>query len=139
MVAKTKPATKKPSGKKPPARSPNYAAVFTALRKLLTPYEGKLVAKTPNRQYYCLESHEPTNKGRPMFFAAVRAGKNYVSYHLMPVYGCRELLNGVSPELMKRMQGKACFNFTAVDERLFGELARLTKAGYDKFKSLKYL
>ena len=74
-----------------------------------------------------------------MFFAAVRAGKNYVSYHLMPVYGCRDLLNVVSPELMKRMQGKACFNFTAVDERLFGELARLTKAGYEKFKSLKYL
>ncbi|MBZ5532448.1 MAG: hypothetical protein LAO20_13540 [Acidobacteriia bacterium] len=139
MVAKTKPATKKPSGKKPPAKSTDHAAVFTALRELLTPYEGKLAAKTPNPKYYCLESHEPRYKGRPMFFAAVRAGKNYVSYHLMPVYGCRDLLNGVSPELMKRMQGKACFNFTAVDERLFGELARLTKAGYEKFKSLKYL
>ena len=38
MVAKTKPATKKPSGKKPPAKSTDHAAVFTALRELLTPY-----------------------------------------------------------------------------------------------------
>jgi hypothetical protein len=138
MVAKKKTKSKS-SSKKPAAKSTNHDAVFTSLRELLTPYEGRLAAKTPNRLYYYLESHEPRYKGRPVFFAAVRAGKNYVSFHLMPVYGCPELLKGISPELKKRMQGKACFNFTAMDERLFAELARLTKAGYDKFKSLKYL
>ena len=30
------------------------------------------------------------------------------------------------PELRRRMQGKACFNFTRVDEALFAELATLT-------------
>jgi hypothetical protein len=33
----------------------------------------------------------------------------------------------MSPALKKRMQGKACFNFTAVDEALFKELAALTR------------
>ena len=35
----------------------------------------------------------------------------------MPVYGLPELLADISPELRRRMQGKACFNFTRVDER----------------------
>jgi len=26
------------------------------------------------------------HKGKPVWFAAIRMGKNYVSYHLMPVY-----------------------------------------------------
>jgi hypothetical protein len=134
----TKPA-RKGAGKSAAASTGSFAPVFAALRGLFTPYEGKLAARTPTPQYVYLESHEPRYKGRPMFFAAVRTGKNYVSYHLMPVYGCPELLEGASPELMKRMQGKACFNFTSVDERLFAELAQLTQAGYDKFKSLKYL
>lgn len=37
------------------------------------------------------------------------------------------------------MQGKACFNFTTVAPEIFAELARLTQAGFEKFKSLKYL
>ena len=133
-------AVKKRSPKAAPAvRAKDHSAVFTALCALLQPYEGRLALRTPNPQYYYLESREPTYRGRPMFFAAVRAGNNYVSFHLMPVYGCCELLDGVSADLKKRMQGKACFNFTTVDEGLFAELDRLTQAGYDKFKSLKYL
>jgi hypothetical protein len=31
------------------------------------------------------------------------------------------------------MQGKACFNFTRVDEPLFAELARLTETGLEHF------
>jgi hypothetical protein len=37
-------------------------------------------------------------------------------------------LEGISEELRRRMQGKSCFNFTAVDETLFEELADLTRA-----------
>jgi hypothetical protein len=32
------------------------------------------------------------------------------------------------------MQGKSCFNFTAVDPVLFKELKALTKKGYQRFK-----
>jgi hypothetical protein len=57
----------------------------------------------------------------------------------MSVYTCPDLLHTMSPGLKKRMQGKACFNFNTVDQELLGELARLTEAGYHKFKSMKYL
>ena len=137
-AAKTGPP-KKRARRSTSAGSGSFAPVFAALRALLAPFEERLAVRSPNAQYVYLESHEIRHKGKPMYFGAVRLGKNYVSYHLMPVYGCPDLLQGASPELMKRMQGKSCFNFTSVDERLFDELAQLTQAGYDRFKSLKYL
>ena len=41
--------------------------------------------------------------------------------------------------LRARMQGKACFNFKAVDETLFGELDRLTGDGLKAFEAAGYL
>jgi hypothetical protein len=37
------------------------------------------------------------------------------------------------------MQGKSCFNFTSVDEKLFNELAELTERGYERFKQEKLI
>jgi hypothetical protein len=57
----------------------------------------------------------------------------------MSVYACPDLLKAMSPELKKRMQGKSCFNFKEVDEKLFQELAKLTKAGATKFSDGKFI
>ena len=51
----------------------------------------------------------------------------------MPVYAYPEMRKSLSPALRKRMQGKACFNFTAVDEELFEELRQLTAEGMEGF------
>jgi hypothetical protein len=66
-------------------------------------------------------------------FAGVRKGKRYVSYYLMSVYLDPGQLDGLSPELRSRMQGKSCFNFTNVDEALFDELDALTERGRDLY------
>ena len=80
------------------------------------------------------EAREPPG-GHPWdYVAGTRVGKSYVSYYLMPVYGMPELLDGVSPELKRRMQGKACFNFTRIDEALFSELATLTATGIERYR-----
>jgi len=75
--------------------------------------------------------------GRPLFLAAVQTKKNYVSYHLIPVYAVPALLKGVSPALKKRMQGKACFNFTTIDRPQLKELSALTKAGLAAMKDVE--
>ncbi len=67
------------------------------------------------------------------YFAGIRVGKRYVSYYLMAVYAWPELVAAMSPELRRRMQGKACFNFTIVDEGLMGELAELTARGAERW------
>jgi len=77
--------------------------------------------------------------GQPLFFGAVNIKKNYVSYHHMPVYVFPELLDEISPELKKRMQGKSCFNFKKPDSELFKELESLTKLGYEKYQEAGYV
>ncbi|MDQ0465024.1 hypothetical protein QO010_002808 [Caulobacter ginsengisoli] len=71
----------------------------------------------------------PLHPKQPMWFGGVRSGKAYASYHLMPLYTHPALLERLSPELKKRMQGKSCLNFKAADEGLFEELAAITQEG----------
>lgn len=137
--SKKRPAGKTAKKKATAAPGKDFAAVFTALRNILTPYEGRLAPRQPNAGYYYVESLEPTYKERPMFFAGVKAGKNYISYHLLPLYMNPELNQKISLELKKRMQGKACFNFSAIDTELLKQLSALTRTGYKVFKDLGWL
>jgi hypothetical protein len=135
-----KPAKNKPAKKKTPATTgkaskPNFAPVFASLRKLLDPFLGEIRVQTDKPGNYHTEIPTILHRGKPLYFAGLRTGKNYVSYHLLPLYGAPEMLKGMSPALKKHMQGKACFNFTTVDEACFAELARLTAAGLKMFKT----
>ena len=46
-----------------------------------------------------------------------------------------EMVETISPELKKRMQGKSCFNFKKIDDALFDELVYLTKLGFSRFQN----
>ena len=112
----------------------DFAAVYAALHKILVPHTTKLdVKKDDEFELYVNTKHIQKNK-QPLFFGAVQVKKSYVSFHLMPVYLKPELLASASPELKSRMQGKSCFNFSAVEPKLFKELTALTKAGYGSYK-----
>ncbi len=69
----------------------------------------------------------------------MRLGKSYVSYYLMPLYVCPDLLVGMSDALRKRMQGKSCFNFATPDEALFNELAQMTQVGFERYKRQQWV
>jgi len=71
---------------------------------------------------------------KELWFGAVQIKKNYVSYHLMPVYMYSDINKEISNELRKRMQGKSCFNFKEIDKDLFKQLAELTVKSYKTFK-----
>jgi hypothetical protein len=117
----------------------DFAIVHAKLKAIMQKYEkGSLRAKPDELGNYVLIG-PPTewSRGKDVWFGAVQTRKNYVSYHLMAVYAFPDLLESISPELKKRMQGKSCFNFKTVDERLFKELARLTDQGYRRFKNVK--
>ena len=106
-----------------------FAAVYAALHKILAPFAARLdMKKDDGSELYVDTKHIQKNK-KPLFFGAVQVKKSYVSFHLMPVYMKPELLAAASPELKSRMQGKSCFNFSAVEPTLFKELTALTKAG----------
>jgi hypothetical protein len=105
----------------------DFQVVYDSLKKLLKPYESGLQLKVDTQGTYSLDAGYSQQYKRDVFFGSVIIGKNYVSYHLMPVYVFPELLDSISPQLKKRMQGKSCFNFNKVDEALFAELAWLRR------------
>lgn len=120
-------------------KTTDFDGAFAALRKILKRCAPNCAVKADTATNYYLETRTPDLKGKPLFVGAVQMKKNYVSYHLMAVYIFPELLKCLSPELKKRMQGKACFSFTAPDAALFAELEKLTSAGIEKCKSAKNL
>jgi hypothetical protein len=116
-----------------------FTPVFARLKKILAAHTPPLVVARDTPAEYLVNTTRlhPTN-GQPLCFGMVRTGKQYVSFHLMPVYASPTLQAAISPALKKRMQGKACFNFTEIDEPLFAELAALTARGLEGFKKLSF-
>lgn len=110
--------------------------VFVDLReRMLRAAQGMIVAQDEPGVVVLKTPWIEPNKKEPAWFASVQRKKNYVSWHLMPLYALPALHSRVPPELQKRMQGKSCFNFRTVDASLFDLLEKLTgecAAAYDK-------
>ncbi len=117
----------------------NSEEIFHYLKAILAPYSSGMVVVIDKQDNFYLNTHHVMKNKKPMYFGSVKINKNYVSFHLMPVYVFPKLLESISPELMKRMQGKSCFNFKATDVKLFDELKQLTKVGYEKYQKADYL
>ena len=113
-----------------------FGRVFAQLRDVLVPYGAMLNVARDEPGDYCLETRGPGPRKVPLMFAAVKTNKRYVSFHLMPVYVVEQEM---SAALKKRMQGKACFNFSTVDTALIDELRLLTERGYAGWRKLKWV
>ena len=125
-----------------------FESIFVRLRGILEKHSAALTVKADAPRHYSLTaSAGPAalqawggKLKRPMIPVAwVQVGKAYVSYHLMGFYGNTRLLDGMSKELKARMQGKTCFNFKVVDEKLFKELDRLTARSIAAFRKAGYI
>ena len=121
-----------------------FDAVFTTLKPVLGKYASRLAVKTDTAREYSVVGKKPSpfpqHKGNPMWFACLRKGKAYVSFHLLPLYMNPALQKEVTPALKKRMQGKACFNFkTEPDAELLSDLKELTSAAYKNWTEKKWL
>jgi len=111
----------------------DFETVHTRLREILMRQRGDLAVTKDGPGGVALEI--PGLEGKPWgYMAGTRVGKSYVSYYLMPVYATPGLADSLSPELRKRLQGKACFNFTKVDETLLAELEALTAMSITAFR-----
>lgn len=114
--------------------SENFISTFASLRHVMKKYEKYLLVKVDKKDTYFLNAGYDEKRKTDFFFGAVMIKKNYVSYHLMPVYCEPKLLNDIYPELKRRMQGKSCFNFKIIDKEQLKELTTLTKKGFEYYK-----
>lgn len=117
----------------------NLNEVFSDLRTILIPFARKLDCTIDGDDEVYVNTNHIQKNGKPLWFGGVQIKKRYVSYHLMPVYVNPTLLEGISPALRKRMQGKSCFNFTSTDPSLFEELAALTEESFKDFQKKGYV
>jgi hypothetical protein len=124
----------------PTKSKPDFALIHTQLMNIMKKYESAILRPQNERMgnYELVRLPDEHSHGKTLWFGAVRIGKSYVSYHLMGVYAFPDLLEGISAELKKRMQGKSCFNFTKTDEKLFDELDELTNRSIMRFKKAKW-
>ena len=109
-------------------------SVFVELRSIMAPFAAKLDTKKDDASELYVDTKYIQKNKKALFFGAVQIKKSFVSFYLMPVYTNPELLDGLSPGLKSRMQGKSCFNFVTVDRALFEELASLTKACFASYE-----
>jgi hypothetical protein len=114
------------------APEPDFDDVYARLRGILEPYAPEMHVSADDGKGYSLDLAPPEARDPTTWFGGVMRWKHYVSFYLMPVYVEPSLLDGASPDLRKRMQGKSCFNFSKVDEPLMSELEALTRTGYER-------
>ena len=113
----------------------SLTSIFAALRPLYSRHADTCVVMSDTSERYWLGTHEQRARdGYRTDFGGVQINKAYVSAHLMPVYIHPDMLEGLSPDLKKRMQGKSCFNFKKPDAHLFEELDHLITAGFAWFQ-----
>ena len=108
----------------------DFQTVFASLKALMQALEGALVLKTDQPERYYLDSHRQRADGYVYAFGGVEIKKNYVSYHLMPIYEHPELLETMSERLHKHMHGKSCFNFKTLEPDVLLELRGLTASAF---------
>ena len=107
-----------------------FGRLFERFKSMLAPYAARMHVADDRPACYEVDMAPEGERDPSTWFAGARVGKRYVSYYLMPIYVKPSLLDGISPELRRRMQGKSCFNFAKVDEPLLAELEALTEASY---------
>jgi len=117
----------------------NFLPVFEHLKGLLAPFAPHFRITADSAENYALDGGYVAQFKQELFFGAAQIKKNYVSFYLMGVYARPELLEGLSPALRKRMQGKSFFNFKQVEPALFSELAGLTERCFRFYEQAGWL
>jgi hypothetical protein len=112
----------------------DLAEVYLRLRPILEPYMPEMVAMQDNDRGLYLNTRSIMKNKQPLFFASIAINKNYVSFHVFPVYMYPDLLDKVG-DLMKRMQGKSCFNFRKLSEEQVAGMRALVEAGHKRLKA----
>jgi hypothetical protein len=101
----------------------------TALQAMLARYEGPL----ERAHIYGIDVlHRPGARAHD-WFAGVRPGKGTAKLMLLPVKDHPDVLDGVSPALLKRRSGDALFTLKPGDEALLPELEGVVARAFDVY------
>ncbi len=101
-------------------------AVEAELRAVLVPYEDRL----ETAEIYGMEVLRRQGAKAHDWFAGVQQVNGVVKFNFLPMHEHPELLEGCSPELLKRRTGASVLKFTDLDEALIADLGALVARGF---------
>jgi len=110
-------------------RNPRTYALEAELRAILVPYEDIL----ETAEIYHMEVLRRAGARAHDWFAGVRRVDGAVKFSFLPMHGHPELLEGLSPALLKRRTGASVFRLTEADMGLIEELEALVARGFDTY------
>jgi hypothetical protein len=113
----------------PPATESELAAAEARLQAVLDPYRDRLEAF---EIYGVPMLRRPGAKAHD-WFAGVNRGNGVVRFSFLPMHAHPELLDGLSPAVLKRKTGASLFTFRSVDDATAAELAALLARGYEVY------
>jgi 7-keto-8-aminopelargonate synthetase-like enzyme len=96
------------------------------LRAILVPYEDEL----DSAEIYGMEVLRRPGAKAHDWFAGVKAAGDRIKFNFLPMHGHPELLEGVSPALLKRRTGASVFKLAEGDESLLPELEQVVARGF---------
>lgn len=106
-------------------------AMEARLWSLLEPYRAELEPATiygmPSLRWPGAKAHD--------YFAAVRAGKSFVSLYLLVADTYPNALAGTPESLLKCRTGKAAFNIRSLDDQMARDLAALLARLYERYRA----
>jgi hypothetical protein len=104
-----------------------FPAIFADLKALMqAAAPGMVVAQENHEQFTLKTTWQEARTGEPAWFGWIAIKSAYVAYHLMPLYTLPALVEAIPPALVKRRQGKTCFNIKKPDPDVYAALADLT-------------
>jgi hypothetical protein len=112
----------------------DFPGAFAALREIMKRHSAGMIVQSDTPTDFTVVTPAIGPNRKPIWFGAVLSKKSAVTYHFLPLYYNPTLEAKVPPELQKRKQGKACFNFQRPDAELFAALDRLTNLGRENFE-----
>jgi hypothetical protein len=108
---------------------PDLQATEARIWSILEPYGDRLetgrIYGIPSLRWPGAKAHD--------YFAAVKAGKSYVSLYLVVADTYPDALEGASSDLLRRRTGKAAFTFATLDDVMARELAQLIARLFDRY------
>ena len=131
---------------KPSANAPSLDSVFEELKAIVARYSKPFTVRegyVKNKRDYHLILRKPLviagRKRDELWFASIIHQKHDVGFYYSPVYCDPKLGNGISPELLKHLDGKSCFHFTAMTAALKKDIDAALKLGLTDYKKKGWL
>jgi hypothetical protein len=106
---------------------------FAALKVVLVAHSEGLRVTKDAATHFQLHTAGPVEfEGRKLpnsYFAWLKEGKNDTALHFFPIYSHPQRFEDLPPKLRKKLTGKACFHFKAIDPEMLGAIAAMLERG----------